>query len=55
MLGGSVFLDYNVLAHDPKHGQHYGILLVELGVMVTVFGVMATIFYFFAARGRVYL
>ena len=49
---GGEFLDYNVLAHDPQHGQHYGILLVELGVMITVFGVMVTIFYFFAARGR---
>ena len=51
ILGGS-FLDYNVLAHDPVHGQHLGILLVELGVMTTVFGVMVVIFYFFAARGR---
>jgi len=51
ILGGS-FLDYNVLRHDPEHGQHLGILLVEIGVMVTVFGVMMTIFYFFAARGR---
>lgn len=49
---GSDFLDYSVLAHDPKHGQHYGILLVEFGVMITVLGVMLTIFYFFAARGR---
>lgn len=49
---GGEFLNYSVLAHDPKHGQHYGILLVELGVMVTVFGVMLTVFYFFAARGR---
>jgi multicomponent Na+:H+ antiporter subunit B len=52
MLRGGAFLDYNVLAHDPHHGQHYGIILVELGVMITVFGVMVTIFYFFAARGR---
>jgi multicomponent Na+:H+ antiporter subunit B len=50
-LGGR-FLDYSVLAHDPEHGQHYGILLVEIGVMTTVMGVMITIFYFFAARGR---
>ena len=50
-LGGE-FLDYSVLAHDPEHGQHYGILLVEIGVMTTVMGVMITIFYFFAARGR---
>ena len=50
-LGGE-YLNYSVLAHDPHHGQHYGILLVELGVMVTVAGVMITVFYFFAARGR---
>lgn len=52
ILMGGAFLDYNVLAHDPEHGQHYGILLVEFGVMTTVFGVMVTVFYFFAARGR---
>ena len=52
LLNGGAFLDYSALLHDPHHGQHYGILLVELGVMTTVFGVMVTIFYFFAARGR---
>ena len=52
LLFGAEFLNYSVLAHDPHHGQHYGILLVELGVLITVFGVMVTIFYFFAARGR---
>jgi len=46
------FLNYSVLAHDPEHGQHYGILLVEFGVMTTVFGVMVTIFYLFGSRGR---
>ena len=51
LLGGE-FLNFSVLAHDPHHGQHYGILLVEVGVMVTVTGVMITVFYFFAARGR---
>jgi multicomponent Na+:H+ antiporter subunit B len=51
LLGGE-FLDYSVLAHDPHHGQHYGILLVEAGVLITVAGVMITVFYFFAARGR---
>jgi multicomponent Na+:H+ antiporter subunit B len=50
---GGVFLDYSVLAHDPEHGQHYGILLVELGVLVTVFGVMVAIFYAFAGRRKV--
>lgn len=52
LLGGS-YLDYNVLAHDPHHGQHRGIMLVELGVLTTVFGVMLTIFYAYAGRSRV--
>ena len=52
ILMGGEFLDYDVLRHDPHHGQHLGILLVELGVLVTVFGVMATIFYAFAGRAR---
>lgn len=51
-LGGE-FLDYGVLAHDPHHGQHYGILAVELGVVTTVFGVMVSVFYAFAGRGKV--
>ena len=50
MLKGANFLDYNVLRHDPLHGQHLGILLVELGVLITVFGVMLAIFYAFAGR-----
>lgn len=50
MLLGGNYLGYDVLAHDPEHGQHYGILLVEAGVLITVFGVMATIFYLFAGR-----
>ena len=48
-LGGN-FLDYDRLAHDPVHGQHYGILLVELGVGLTVTAVMVTLFFLFAAR-----
>ena len=44
------YLDYNVLAHDPLHGQHLGILLVELGVFITVAFVMMTIFFAFAGR-----
>lgn len=47
---GAVFLDYDVLAHDPHHGQHYGILLVEFGVGMTVAATMIAIFYFFAGR-----
>ncbi|MEE2846181.1 MAG: Na(+)/H(+) antiporter subunit B [Gemmatimonadota bacterium] len=51
-LGGE-FLAYNVLRHDPEHGQELGILLVELGVLVTVFGSMIAIFYAFAGRRKV--
>lgn len=51
LLGGN-FLDYKVMAHDPVHGQHLGILLVELGVGITVAAVMTTIFFLFAGRGR---
>ena len=51
LLGGE-FLDYSVLAHDPVHGQHLGILLVELGVGITVASVMVTLFFMFAGRGR---
>lgn len=51
MLLGGNFLDYNALdAHDPVHGQHLGILLIELGVGITVASVMITIFYAFAGR-----
>jgi multicomponent Na+:H+ antiporter subunit B len=49
---GGNFLDYSALAHDPVHGQHLGIFLVELGVGITVASVMATIFFQFAGRGR---
>src|SRR5690606_12471157 len=50
LLFGGDFLEYNVLAHDPVHGQHRGILWVELGVITTVFGTMVSIFYAFAGR-----
>ena len=58
MLLGGNFLDYSVLHHRwwpdfLPHGQHLGILLVELGVGVTVAAVMITIFFAFAGRGRV--
>jgi multicomponent Na+:H+ antiporter subunit B len=49
LLGGN-FLDYNVLAHDPVHGQHLGILLIEFGVGTTVAATMTTAFFTFAGR-----
>jgi len=50
MLLGGNFLDYDVLRHDPVHGQHLGILLVELGVGITVASVMITLFFKFTWR-----
>lgn len=52
MLLGAEYLNYSPLAHDPAHGQHFGILLVEGGVFVTVAGTMTAIFYTFIGRGR---
>ncbi|MGE0118633.1 MAG: Na(+)/H(+) antiporter subunit B [Dongiaceae bacterium] len=52
LLSGGSFLDYSVLAHDPVHGQHLGILLIELGVGITVAAVMIVVFFMFAGRGR---
>ena len=51
LFGGFNFLDYDVLSpHHVPHGQHYGILLVELGVGITVMSVMLLIFYAFVSR-----
>ncbi len=53
LLKGGNFLDYGALDHhDPVHGQHLGILLVELGVGITVAATMITIFFAFAGRRR---
>ena len=49
ILGGD-FLSYGVLAHDPAHGQHYGIIAVELGILRSVTNVMIAIFYAFGSR-----
>lgn len=52
LLLGHNYLDYSPLRHDPVHGQHLGIFLVELGVGITVFSVMAAIFFNFAGRSH---
>jgi multicomponent Na+:H+ antiporter subunit B len=49
LLGGNL-LDYDVLAHNPLHGQHWGIFAVELGVGITVTGVMISLFYNFSSK-----
>jgi multicomponent Na+:H+ antiporter subunit B len=54
ILSGGNFLDYSALdPHHPQHGQHLGILVVELGVGMTVAAVMTSIFFCFAGRERV--
>ncbi len=50
MLRGGNFLNYSVLVNDPLHGQHYGILAIELGVGITVAAVMINIFFSFSER-----
>jgi len=50
ILKGGNYLDYSVLSHDAMHGQHLGILLIELGVGITVAAVMIAIFFAFASR-----
>ena len=51
LLTGFNYLDYAALdPHHPEHGQHYGILIVELGVGITVAGVIVSIYYCFASR-----
>ena len=51
LLGGN-YLDYSVMAHDPVHGQHWGIILVELGVGITVASVMVSVFFTFAGHRK---
>lgn len=49
---GLNYMDYAALGHDPKHGHHLGILLVESGVIITVASTMTAIFYALMERGR---
>ena len=52
LLGGN-FLDYNVLdSHDPHHGQHLGILLVEAGVGITVAAAVLAVYFSFTGYER---
>ena len=50
MIGGGNYLEYGVFGHDPAHGNHLGIFLIELGVGITVAAVVVTIFFTFAGR-----
>jgi len=52
MYKGGQFLDYSKLAVDPVAGQHYGIIIIELGVGITVFAAMLSIFYAFSSQAE---
>ena len=53
MIMGGEFLNYSALdANNPKHGQHIGIVIIELGVGITVFAVTMIIFTVFASRNK---
>jgi len=50
---GGHFLEYRALSpHHPAHGEHLGIILIELGVGTTVAAVLVAIFFAFVNRGR---
>ena len=54
LINGGPYLDYDWLFFEEgtggHHGQHYGIILIELGVLFGVSGAMLTIFFAFAGR-----
>jgi len=50
LIYGGRFLEYDVLAHEAVHGNHIGILIVEIGVGMAVAAVMMIIFFSFARR-----
>ncbi len=52
ILQGGNFLDYRTLSSDPKHGIHYGVLGIELGVGITVTAVITTIIFTFTGYLR---
>ena len=48
MIAGGSFLEYGALAGDAAHGNHVGIIIIEIGVGVAVAAVMTIIFYILA-------
>ena len=50
MLNNGNFLNYSTILQDAIHGQHLGIMLIELGVGITVSSVMMIIFFTFTGR-----
>jgi multicomponent Na+:H+ antiporter subunit B len=53
LFAGGNFLAYGAFDHhDPAHGHHLGVMLVEIGVGIAVASVMLTIFFVFAGHQR---
>ena len=53
LLSGGDYLEYQALFGEPPgehHGQHAGIIIIEIGVLCAVSGAMMTIFYALAGR-----
>ena len=44
MIGGGTFLEYGALSADATHGNHVGIIIIEIGVGIAVASVMTVIF-----------
>ena len=44
MIGGGAFLEYGALSADATHGNHVGIIIIEIGVGIAVASVMTIIF-----------
>jgi len=52
LLYNENYLNYSIYAYKADKGQHYGIILIEVGVIVAVAGAMLSIFYALVDRGR---
>ena len=50
LLYGGRFLEYGVLFHNAAHGNHIGIIIIEIGVGMAVAAVMMIIFFSFARQ-----
>jgi len=50
MFAGGQFLEYGALAQNPAHGNHLGILIIEIGVGIAVAAAMLMIYFSFAGR-----
>ena len=48
MIAGGAFLEYGALARDSAHGNHVGIIIIEIGVGIAVACAMTIIFYVLA-------